>query len=148
MLADRRAVRDQPYRRLEGINTSEWLSQADYDDLLEDLSALTLRRRPVYPDHLHFDITLTEPLPTDAIIETCRPYGSLVEYGRSPKERSFSIHYLRNRLNLPVPVANIESTDNMELACTLPNLPSGVQRALRVGPSSRPAFEVASHSRF
>ena len=90
-----------PYRRLDGIHTSEWLSQANYDELLEDLSALTLRRRPVYPDHLHFDITFQEPLPTDAFFETYRSYGSLVEYHRGANERCCSIHYPRFAPTIP-----------------------------------------------
>ena len=81
------------FRRVQDIQCCSVLSPLEYSLILEELSELSMRDRPSYPDHIVYFVQLHDTYPTEAIISLCRDAGTLVEYNDSDSARRCSIHY-------------------------------------------------------
>lgn len=83
----------QKFRRVQDIKCCSILSPLEYSLILEELSELSMRDRPSYPDHIVYFVQLHDTYPTEAIISLCRETGTLVEYDDNDSARICSIHY-------------------------------------------------------
>ena len=90
-------VIDEPniasYRHAHDITSCTAIPQSEFQYLLDDLSALSMRQRPVNPDHLLFSICPASRVSSNALVNEFTRFGFVVEYARDPNAIVCSIHY-------------------------------------------------------
>lgn len=84
---------NRPVRRIDDVKLCSTLSKLDYSLILEELSRLSMRNRPSYPDHLIFYLQFDDTYPTDFIAQLCSRAGTFVEYDIDEASRTCSLHY-------------------------------------------------------
>lgn len=83
----------QNERDIEGIKPSVILRRTEFDNLLEDLSQLSLQSRPSNPDHMIFSIPVLTEHMAEILFDASLSTGYVAEYKRNPSVRMWSVHY-------------------------------------------------------
>ncbi|MEK9137723.1 MAG: hypothetical protein AAB393_11425, partial [Bacteroidota bacterium] len=82
------------WRQIDDIHLCSVLDFRDYAAILDELSQITMRDRPSYPDHMTLRSRLMTRRPTDDVVNVLRRHGAvLAEYNRSREYRLLSLHY-------------------------------------------------------
>ncbi|MGB8344228.1 MAG: phosphoribosyltransferase, partial [Ktedonobacteraceae bacterium] len=81
------------YRHIDGINFSTILKKEQLENLIEELSQLSLKFRPSNPDHLLFSAYLRDNDSAEALLDISKYAGYVVEYKRHPMCKTWSVHY-------------------------------------------------------
>lgn len=93
--------KNREFRRLDGVDFCSILDKQEYLLILEELSQLSMKERPTYPDHIIIHAHLDDSYPTDVIAELCRSCGTFVEYSKPDTARVCSVHYPTFAPSLP-----------------------------------------------
>jgi hypothetical protein len=86
-------IHPESKRDLSGVTIAARVSLTEYDLMLEELSALTLRQRPSFPDHLSYTARFADYHPTQSVVLGLRTLGILCEYRRTTTHTEYSLHY-------------------------------------------------------